>query len=208
MDLVPHLNLQSETLDVSTKGLLATVYSHSTPDVFMQSFGWTISKYSRARFTYPVDRLIAFLGVGELFGARRGSRFENGLLWTPYAAGQLLWTIEDHSKGSTNGLAPTWSRLNVSGPVKYDQWFSHASANLLEVKNLCQNAKRAITHLPFKALLFMDAPVFRIDKIEAGQYEKPWMEESDAVLCCPTLPGFEIERLNWDNGGLDHRTSV
>jgi hypothetical protein len=80
----------------------------------------TVERYSRARFTFLSDRVIAFSGITNHFGERLDDEPFAGA-WKSQLPKQLLWQVpQEYSAHRLRPLrAPTWSWMSVEGTVRF-----------------------------------------------------------------------------------------
>jgi hypothetical protein len=78
-----------------------------------------VMEYSKRYLSYQSDKLVAIMGIAELFRKKLKDRYIWGL-WEKDLARGILWnaTSEWCSRTSDTG-APSWSWLSINGPVGY-----------------------------------------------------------------------------------------
>ncbi|KAM0229734.1 hypothetical protein ACHAPO_009808 [Fusarium lateritium] len=99
-----------------------------------------VKSYSKCQLTFLTDKAIALAGLAAEIRASNDDTYLAGP-WMKNLEDQLCWVLDpnefphqDHSTTPTY-LAPTWSWINLNGPVEYDRAYVRESADtkLVEV---------------------------------------------------------------------------
>ncbi|KAH6964641.1 heterokaryon incompatibility protein-domain-containing protein [Fusarium avenaceum] len=93
-----------------------------------------VKAYSRCQLTYLTDKTIALAGIAGEFRTANNDTYLAGL-WRQNLEDQLCWSRDREeypyqSHGMTpTYLAPTWSWINLHGPVEYDRVYARESVH-------------------------------------------------------------------------------
>jgi hypothetical protein len=110
--------------------------------------GWAdlAKAYSKCLLTYLTDKTIALAGIAGEFRAANNDTYLAGL-WRQNLEDQLCWSLDpneyphqSHGKTPTY-LAPSWSWINLHGPVEYDRAFTRESTGTKLVEILEASVK-------------------------------------------------------------------